>query len=258
MFHFEVTDDSVVPPETPRTARGVGDTLLIPENYAVGDPIYDTEKNTGVVKYIGSVGKYAGSWLGIEWDDASRGKHSGSIEDKEYFQCSKPNAGSFIRAHKANKIQSITEALRVRYGHDEAVFSSLKSIEDRLEKKKISFDQLSTLNLSSKGIADSSEAEVLEIHKLCPNVEALELSDNLIKSWSFIGLLCTGYTKLARIDFSKNPLNDITDEELEKFKESFSKLDHVVLGGVNLGWSCLLKLSVFWPDISNLQVRLSL
>ena len=29
----------------------------------------------------------AGNWLGIEWDDAERGKHSGEHEGVKYFTC---------------------------------------------------------------------------------------------------------------------------------------------------------------------------
>lgn len=28
-----------------------------------------------------------GEWLGVEWDDPSRGKHSGTHEGIEYFKC---------------------------------------------------------------------------------------------------------------------------------------------------------------------------
>lgn len=251
MFHFEVIDDSI--PESPRTGRGNGEAV-IEEEYSIGERIFDPEKNTGTVKYIGPVGKYPGNWLGIEWDNPARGKHSGSVDDKEYFLCSKANSGSFVRLHKAQKIVGIREALVRRYGHDEAVLSTLKSIEDGLERKKISYDQLKTLNLSGRGIEDSSEAEVAEILELCPNVEALELADNLITSWKFICSLCAGLPKLIRVDFSKNALSDVTTEDLDAFKDSFQNVDHVVLGSVKLDWSSVLKLSVLWPKVTNLQV----
>ena len=42
------------------------------------------------VRYIGEVGGTSGSWLGVEWDDASRGKHDGSHKGVRYFNCSWP------------------------------------------------------------------------------------------------------------------------------------------------------------------------
>ena len=39
------------------------------------------------VRYIGPVSGTAGDWLGVEWDDPSRGKHDGSHKDVRYFTC---------------------------------------------------------------------------------------------------------------------------------------------------------------------------
>ena len=40
------------------------------------------------VRYIGPVkNTKKGDWLGVEWDDPSRGKHDGSHEGEQYFQC---------------------------------------------------------------------------------------------------------------------------------------------------------------------------
>lgn len=40
------------------------------------------------VQYVGQVQEKPGIWLGVEWDNPSRGKHSGTFENKEYFKCS--------------------------------------------------------------------------------------------------------------------------------------------------------------------------
>ncbi|KAL0577802.1 hypothetical protein V5O48_004169 [Marasmius crinis-equi] len=62
----------------------------------VGDRI-SYQGNLATVKFIGAVEKSTGTWLGIEWDDPSRGKHDGVKDGKRYFDCRFPNAGSFIR-----------------------------------------------------------------------------------------------------------------------------------------------------------------
>ncbi|KAH0553213.1 hypothetical protein GP486_006613, partial [Trichoglossum hirsutum] len=38
------------------------------------------------VRYIGTVEGTKGDWLGVEWDDASKGKHNGVHDGKRYFQ----------------------------------------------------------------------------------------------------------------------------------------------------------------------------
>jgi len=39
------------------------------------------------VRYVGRVEGTKGSWLGVEWDDATRGKHDGSHKGVRYFTC---------------------------------------------------------------------------------------------------------------------------------------------------------------------------
>jgi tubulin-specific chaperone E len=41
------------------------------------------------VRYVGEVQGTQGEWLGVEWDDPSRGKHSGEHGGIRYFQCSR-------------------------------------------------------------------------------------------------------------------------------------------------------------------------
>lgn len=39
------------------------------------------------VRFVGQVAGTEGTWLGIEWDDASRGKHDGQHKGVRYFSC---------------------------------------------------------------------------------------------------------------------------------------------------------------------------
>ena len=41
----------------------------------------------GTVKFAGNVGNTKGVWLGVEWDDPYRGKHNGTKDGKQYFEC---------------------------------------------------------------------------------------------------------------------------------------------------------------------------
>lgn len=44
------------------------------------------------VRYIGEVRGTNGQWLGVEWDDPTRGKHSGEHQGVKYFQCDSPSS----------------------------------------------------------------------------------------------------------------------------------------------------------------------
>lgn len=39
----------------------------------------------GTICYIGEVPPTKGIWLGVDWDDPTRGKHNGTHEAKKYF-----------------------------------------------------------------------------------------------------------------------------------------------------------------------------
>lgn len=105
--------------------------------FPVGDRVRVSQQ-VGNVRYVGQVEGHAGLWLGVEWDDPTRGKHSGSVGDRVYFSVTIPNSASFIKVGKAEKIHSLKEALCERYD-PELTPSSLKSIEDRLSKKKLGY-----------------------------------------------------------------------------------------------------------------------
>lgn len=55
-------------------------------NVAVGTRLsYDGGLCT--VRYVGDVAGTTGQWLGVEWDDPERGKHSGEHKGVKYFHC---------------------------------------------------------------------------------------------------------------------------------------------------------------------------
>lgn len=64
---------SIMPPHIPSFLK-LGDRIQVDENIAT-------------IRYIGPVDQTDGEWLGIEWDDASRGKHNGEKDGKSYFSC---------------------------------------------------------------------------------------------------------------------------------------------------------------------------
>lgn len=88
----------------------------------VGCRVIDSEGYRATVRYIGPVAGAKNQqeiWYGVEWDNASRGKHDGSCADPsgvlhKYFECA-PGSGSFIKPAKVTYGRSFIEALRDRY-----------------------------------------------------------------------------------------------------------------------------------------------
>ncbi|CAI5999653.1 unnamed protein product [Closterium sp. NIES-65] len=73
----------------------------------------------GTVRYVGPVDGHKGEWVGVEWDDPSRGKHDGVVTGKRYFHCEMvpagTPAGSFVRPQKLTGGVTLRDALLDRY-----------------------------------------------------------------------------------------------------------------------------------------------
>ncbi len=96
------------------------------------------------VRYVGPVaGTSGGAWLGVEWDDPTRGKHDGVHKGERYFQCQRSAASqssapwtptaastaegpaltpaSFVRPTRpANAPRTFLEAVRAKYASEAA------------------------------------------------------------------------------------------------------------------------------------------
>lgn len=88
----------------------------------IGSRVEDLEGFKATIRYTGPVAaakNQKDTWLGVEWDDESRGKHDGSCVDSSgvfhrYFEC-KMGSGSFVKPSKVSKFKTIIEALHDRY-----------------------------------------------------------------------------------------------------------------------------------------------
>ena len=79
------------------------------------------DRDKATVRYVGPVQGQSGTWIGLEWDDPSRGKHDGSTGGVKYFEVtSGPTAGSFVRAEKVQPGVTLLAALRARYRNETA------------------------------------------------------------------------------------------------------------------------------------------
>ena len=72
-----------------------------------------TRSVLGRVEYVGPICLSSPSitWLGICWEDETRGKNNGSLTDKNgvhvYFSCA-PTQGSFVKPNKVKKCTDLS------------------------------------------------------------------------------------------------------------------------------------------------------
>lgn len=74
-------------------------------------------RQRATVRYVGPVDGADGLWVGVEWDDPTRGRHDGAVADRRYFVCtsSSSTGGSLVRASKVAAGNGLVDALKQRY-----------------------------------------------------------------------------------------------------------------------------------------------
>ncbi|CAH8450119.1 unnamed protein product [Heterobilharzia americana] len=73
------------------------------------------KESFGTICYVGELPNSKDFWLGVNWDDASRGRHDGTYNGVRYFQTKNPTSGSFVKPSKVSLGTSLEEALVYRY-----------------------------------------------------------------------------------------------------------------------------------------------
>lgn len=190
------------------------------------------------VRYIGPLPSTKGDWLGVEWDDVTRGKHDGQYEGKRVFQClsSSLTAASFIRPSRKNDPErTLLEAIKFKYAPSTEVTQSRSpawATESTIEisgkvVEEVGFDkiekQLSTLTnlkivlvdeLVVSGIAprgssrEDIQAAQVELAKTCPNIVELDIGWSVIETWQDIVDICAPLKKLKILKASGLRLRD--------------------------------------------------
>ncbi|RAL00977.1 putative tubulin-specific chaperone [Aspergillus ibericus CBS 121593] len=236
------------------------------------------------IRYVGTVDGTAGEWLGVEWDDPTRGKHSGQHRGVRYFTCKSkhPSAGSFVRPSRpADKPRGFLEALREKYASEpleeelarqkqgesatddalpKPIEISGKVVEevgfDKIRKQLAKLQELKIVLLDGQRVAgvlghDASaeelEAAYAEIEQTCPQITELDLSQNLLASWSAVARICERSKLLKRLKLIGNRLGPL--EEGLKF-EGVTALH---IDETLLTWEEISALTYQFPVIASLS-----
>ncbi|KAF2199052.1 RNI-like protein [Delitschia confertaspora ATCC 74209] len=177
------------------------------------------------VRYYGEVKGTKGEWLGVEWDDPTRGKHSGEHGGFKYFACvSKiPTAGSFVRpTRKSDPPRSFVEALKAKYASEsleedpdvEIVYvgknRSVVSLAQQKKPIRISGKEAEEVGFDKirKKLADLKELRIVILDGLCmsrPIASLRERESSMEHTWpddlADIKGVCP---KIIDLDLSRN------------------------------------------------------
>ncbi|KAH0542747.1 hypothetical protein FGG08_002886 [Glutinoglossum americanum] len=256
-------------------------------NFHIGQRVSFKDTNQlCTIHYIGSVEGTKGDWLGVEWDDPSRGKHDGTHGGKRYFQCKSnlPTAASFVRPSRpTNPPLTFLEALHKKYasGAQGAASSERFPEKQRVTEAPIKWggkvveevgfekirQQLAILNelriviLDGMFIAYASREKqgkdvAEEIRETCPKIIELDVGRNLFEQWMEVVRICEGLKGLRSLRANGNRFSSIALKVVEDGQGMSAALANVRDLGLDdnfISWKEITTLTAPFTSLTSLS-----
>eukprot|EP00190_Bangiopsis_sp_CCMP1999_P003949 CAMPEP_0198737654 /NCGR_PEP_ID=MMETSP1475-20131203/67978_1 /TAXON_ID= ORGANISM="Unidentified sp., Strain CCMP1999" /NCGR_SAMPLE_ID=MMETSP1475 /ASSEMBLY_ACC=CAM_ASM_001111 /LENGTH=467 /DNA_ID=CAMNT_0044501523 /DNA_START=1746 /DNA_END=3146 /DNA_ORIENTATION=- len=218
--------------------------------YAVNDRVEATDGNRGWVRYVGKLeGSKSARWIGVEWDDATRGKHDGEYLGKRYFTCASEGApATFVKDKVLLPRRTLGEAIQKRYGkNDESMAKEVVSTE------AVSLGDLEVCSVNKMLVCKIDGSDV----RASPKLTDLDLSDNLMSNWDQVMEGVALLPRLSALNLTGNLL--VVNPNPTKLP----CVNSLILGAMRLNdehvnailqsFPCLEELSLFRNKVESLQ-----
>ncbi|KAI8606037.1 hypothetical protein EDD21DRAFT_410545 [Dissophora ornata] len=219
----------------------------------------EAEHFRGTVRYVGEVPPTKGDWIGVEWDDKERGKHSGEHNGTKYFDCLFPGTGTFTRpSSKLNTGSTLLQVLRERYVDDEptvqtALYLGNSNIEvevydfERVKERQRKLHLMDIVGLANTNVANAADFE--ETQKACPDIRDLDLSSTLIATWKDVADICAPLSKLDILRLNRNRFQPLIEQPSLEY--GFKNIRCLAMIRIYLTWD---EVELLEPSMPNLQI----
>eukprot|EP00759_Apiculatamorpha_spiralis_P042139 PhF_6_TR40416/c0_g1_i1/m.60243/K21768/TBCE; tubulin-specific chaperone E len=196
-----------------------------PTHFTLDSRVCDEDGFLGIVRYIGPLDGTEGEFVGVEWDDASRGKHDGMFKSKRYFTCSNPSSkASFVLSRKLLGGISFPDAIITRFSFGVGDVSKYKcqGTAPFIKADNGSYPYLT--NCACGGVPSLRRIATAgppgAVRFLFPNIVDLSLAETMLMSWTEVFSLCEQLEKLSYLNVASNPLGDmpITESAFPQLK----------------------------------------
>ncbi|KAI6783697.1 tubulin-specific chaperone [Emericellopsis cladophorae] len=223
------------------------------------------------VRYVGQVAGTTGLWLGVEWDDHTRGKHDGSHKGHRYFATTSRSAlaASFIRpTRRADQPQPFLSALREKYAPDAdgenpnhpdrqiVIFGTKVAQEmgfDKIQRQLAKLEDLKIVILDGMKVAGIREEEG-KIGQTCPSIMQLDLSRNLLEKVQDVVHICRELGALRELSLSGNRLQGVLeDKSLDDCSEAFDRVTELALEDTLLDWHEITRVATAFTSLGSLN-----
>ena len=219
------------------------------------------EGDIGTVKYYGALEHdNAELWLGVEWDDPTRGKHDGVFKGRRIFEAAGPKSASFVRLKVVDRPQTFLEALRGKYQSEDdnevglaAMYlpRSGKVLETvgfgRMKEKFSHLDKLDFADLSHCRVASADEGQAIE--ETCKELKDLNLAFNLISRWADVETLCQSLRSLRSLNLFSNRMFQIA------CAVRICNLQSLNLGACRIPWLNVVSLLKHLPNLTQFSIE---
>lgn len=160
---------------------------------------------------------------------------------------------------------SFIEALYAKYCDDqpvEEVVLEQKEPEHKRTTEYIGFDKLmqNLKNLTNLGYINLANARISSCGSVDQDkftqlrTKSLDIALNKISSWQVVLEIVHLTKTLQVLILTGNPLQAITDDELESYQGQFENLREIVLGELAYTWSDICKCSKLWPQLKTINL----
>ncbi|GJD05879.1 Tubulin-specific chaperone E [Galdieria sulphuraria] len=224
-------------------------------------------KERGFVRFIGSLQSSnqdlsSTLWVGVEWDNPTRGKHYGTYKDKKYFHC-KRNKGSFVKLIDVEKssrncfvdalmdkycfdnLEEISQNSNVFQGNKIAQFVGFQKAADQF--RKVSY--LKHIALPNFAIYRAGNDLDLKSGILA-SVEVLDISNNLFSEFSEVLNIIRHAPSLRELILSNNRF-----EYIETASTTISNpVCLLVMNGCFYDFETLIHSLGYFPHIEELHI----
>lgn len=230
----------------------------------------DKHGHVGTILYHGQVEGQTKDYYGIDWDEADRGKHNGSLVVGgalvRYFVAHASTSGSFVPVHKMDLGRSLTlSVIAERYQNIQS-----NSGPTMIETKVI--DEITTIGGRRKPIEMVGENKILSqqqwqrlssislrrmrisaIDTALPGLEhlqAMDLAGNLLADWGDLERLLTILPNLTHVSLASNRMVG-----RPMWKQAFSGLQSLNLRQCRLSsFATVVDLANFLPNLQELCI----
>lgn len=238
---------------------------------SLGMRVSDADGHYATVRYIGPVAASKAKtdvWVGVEWDDSSRGKHDGSCLDDagefhRYFECAF-GAGSFVKVHKLVRSVGFLDALHSKYkdtsdakdtteNYALTAKGNQKAIEFVGEENIRKWQQLNLIRQVTLPLMRISHAGE-GITPIAGHFTYVDVQRNLISSWVEVGKISSQIPSLQSLSILGNRMEPLTADIVRALPEDcFAHITTFIISKCKIhSWSAMDLLEPLLPVVEEL------